>query len=806
MNILKRTMLALVVFLVGVTPFVTVLGVSATSEDDKYTEVVFHAGDEGYFGTPDVKEIAVRQRRGDIVRNVPEVTTVDPEMVLDGWKLKAEDTYTIDEGSANVSMVNGNLYATYTRGYEVSYIAGNGRVIVDGTPTAGNSYAKSYTPGTYFDTLDGAVNNDDEIYEFNGWYINADDSKIFYDEDTVIDEKGITVFADWKIKDDGAEELEQGVAHEAELADHSRVFKFTPADDGWYNVYTSGKDPAEERSITLFMMNADAETLKNGVLVSGLAPMGDVHISYYMEGGTTYYFSLQEYSGREVENITLTAAPVETANVTFHIKESERGQAWFDDDVNKMEKTMEVPVSDNTYYYNDIDMGVSTSEDGQKLSFYKWETEDGEIDIYIIEDIDLYAVYDKSDVIVLSANGGRFTNMNDAEITSVPAREDRAFSSSLVPVFGDGTDVIFAGWSRNPDAELPDEDIIEEVTPASELARETLYAIYTEPVLVSYNVPDELYFFVNPDMKQYEILRGKGASFANMAVNTDVPGLINAGWVDQDGNFIPIGTGQGWYRFYKDTVFEAAAGAYVYVDANPDEGGYLVDPDSGSWAYWMNVPLANSKPFSYKMIEALVGKPQNEDSLKYFIGWASTPNATEPDIIDGVTPSYGFAEESIYAVWGEDRYYFEEGDGATWQRGSSEGHRVVVKREHDDEETFNNFTGIAIDGQDMTRREGEVYDVEKGSLILTLKPEYLESLEDDEHTLTIFFSGHNMETSFVIVEPSEDSDDLVPVPDTGSYTMIDAGRVTVASGVGLVVTLTFLGGYFVIRRHFSKKI
>ena len=64
-----------------------------------------------------------------------------------------------------------------------------------------------------------------------------------------------------------------------------------------------------------------------------------------------------------------------------------------------------------------------------------------------------------------------------------------------------------------------------------------------------------------------------------------------------------------------------------------------------------------------------------------------------------------------------------------------------------DKLTMELFTGIEIDGKSVA---AENYSAEKGSVIVTLKSAYLETLSDGEHSLTTNFGDGAVTTHFLV--------------------------------------------------------
>ena len=101
-----------------------------------------------------------------------------------------------------------------------------------------------------------------------------------------------------------------------------------------------------------------------------------------------------------------------------------------------------------------------------------------------------------------------------------------------------------------------------------------------------------------------------------------------------------------------DTTFTSLLAYELTVDAN---GGVLTQGCGFSETCETSRVRVryddDSLKFSEAAIAEKVGTPITEEASKRFIGYATSPNATEPDIIDGET----WLEylETIYAVWGD---------------------------------------------------------------------------------------------------------------------------------------------------------
>ena len=124
-----------------------------------------------------------------------------------------------------------------------------------------------------------------------------------------------------------------------------------------------------------------------------------------------------------------------------------------------------------------------------------------------------------------------------------------------------------------------------------------------------------------------------------------------------------------------------------------------------------------------------------------------TPTPTEaPE--DTVTPTPTEEPEEI-------TYTFVSGDGGKWKKGNTATLDFVVKRNMDDSQTFSLFTGIEIDGDEVSADD---YDAEAGSVKISLKPSFLKTLSKGKHTIKALFTDGSAEAEFrVNTDSSDDS-------------------------------------------------
>ena len=124
-----------------------------------------------------------------------------------------------------------------------------------------------------------------------------------------------------------------------------------------------------------------------------------------------------------------------------------------------------------------------------------------------------------------------------------------------------------------------------------------------------------------------------------------------------------------------------------------------------------------------------------------------------------------------------DKYYCAEGFGTTWTKGSGDSLRLTFKRIEDDDQTFNRFAGIQVDGQSVAEGTSN-YIVAKGSAIISLQPSYLETLSVGQHVMKAVFDDGEAQASFEVKAGSSNSDNA----DSGSAGSSSAATKPSSSG------------------------
>lgn len=153
----------------------------------------------------------------------------------------------------------------------------------------------------------------------------------------------------------------------------------------------------------------------------------------------------------------------------------------------------------------------------------------------------------------------------------------------------------------------------------------------------------------------------------------------------------------------------------------------------GSFEVTRKVPAGKSVKQVYYIDEA--GKPvkvkfsQDGDKVKFLMDTMSMYN----NVIE-----YGSNEQAEYYVVNKDSLKWNSGDEAL---------EIVVKAKSSDEDTYDNFSHVTVDGVLVS---ADNYTKTKGSLRLKFKFSYLKTLSNGSHTAKIYFQNGAVEARFTV--------------------------------------------------------
>lgn len=103
------------------------------------------------------------------------------------------------------------------------------------------------------------------------------------------------------------------------------------------------------------------------------------------------------------------------------------------------------------------------------------------------------------------------------------------------------------------------------------------------------------------------------------------------------------------------------------------------------------------------------------------------------------------------------------GDGQTWTKGSTDNASFTFKNDDDDSNTYEEFVSAFVDGKELTKDKD--YTAKAGSVIIDLKPSFLETLSVGEHTLTArFIDDIDVNSKFNVVDKPTPKPTPSPTP------------------------------------------
>ncbi len=150
--------------------------------------------------------------------------------------------------------------------------------------------------------------------------------------------------------------------------------------------------------------------------------------------------------------------------------------------------------------------------------------------------------------------------------------------------------------------------------------------------------------------------------------------------------------------------------------------------------------------------------------------WNKTPD-TATAITDDTNYMYVYVENPVYTTTVEGNGYVP---------GSGKDIVFTTKRNFGDEKTFDSFADLTIDGKPVSE---EYYTKARGSLIVTLKASYLDTLAEGDHTIKITFTDGEATVTFNVAKAP------AAVPKTGEAVNPYAGILLLTGAMGLVIVV-----------------
>ena len=126
----------------------------------------------------------------------------------------------------------------------------------------------------------------------------------------------------------------------------------------------------------------------------------------------------------------------------------------------------------------------------------------------------------------------------------------------------------------------------------------------------------------------------------------------------------------------------------------------------------------------------------------------------------------------------KDMYKIIDGTKSTWNGSTTEG--LTIRGDGD----FAKFAGVRVDGNWIPSVH---YEAKSGSTIVTLKPSYLASLSEGEHTVDIMWIDDSASTTFTVAANTAAAQpELDSVPKTGEGVMGWMPEILLLAAAGLV--------------------
>lgn len=206
--------------------------------------------------------------------------------------------------------------------------------------------------------------------------------------------------------------------------------------------------------------------------------------------------------------------------------------------------------------------------------------------------------------------------------------------------------------------------------------------------------------------------------------------------------------------------------AHLFLYVEPKDGYYFTEEPKVSWNDTLLVPLPKDSSTLYGY------KYQLDDNGKGTIfveGKAVKKDTAEPQTNE---PQANTSQSS------NDTYKIINGARSTWNGSTTEG--LTIRGDGD----FAKFAGVRVDGNWIPSVH---YEAKSGSTIVTLKPSYLASLSEGEHTVDIMWIDDSASTTFTVAANTAAAQpELDSVPKTGEGVMGWMPEILLLAAAGLV--------------------
>ena len=207
--------------------------------------------------------------------------------------------------------------------------------------------------------------------------------------------------------------------------------------------------------------------------------------------------------------------------------------------------------------------------------------------------------------------------------------------------------------------------------------------------------------------------------------------------------------------------------AHLFLYVEPKDGYYFTEEPKVSWNDTLLVPLPKDSSTSYGYKYQL---DDNGSGTIVVEGKAVKKDTAEPQTNE---PQANTSQSS------NDTYKIINGARSTWNGSTSEG--LTIRGDGD----FAKFAGVRVDGNWIPSVH---YEAKSGSTIVTLKPSYLASLSEGEHTVDIMWIDDSASTTFTVAANTAAAQaELDSVPKTGEGVMGWMPEILLLVAAGLTI-------------------
>nr|MCR5794235.1 InlB B-repeat-containing protein [Solobacterium sp.] len=592
-------------------------------------------------------------------------------------ELESEDYLYLEVNNSEDSQINShfifnnrvNLYEEFTdsRTYYLSFETESSDIMV--AIRIKKSYANTVTydaNGGWFDNEDNTVrteefesdeyfrsytpNHSDPALRFAGWATTPDAEEADVIEGQTLASELTTIYAVWKSRTQIISLNESGTVHVSGGAEDQIYLEFIPLETAEYKIYSSeneGTDPYAK----LLDENYDD-------LTSDDDSAGDrnFRLTQELEAGKTYYILVTSFSEGNF-TYDVTAKKVTFVSV---ILDANGGQ------FNNGDTETTLDFDSDEYFYLEGDLtpwkdemgfaGWATAPDTEEPDVIEGETPVSELTT-------VYAVWGEYVEITLNANGGYFTEEYDldqaGQITKTYVKNatinlqwyknDTRYSTLLYDC---------AGFSEDPDASADEAFWSYKVNGPA-----VLYAVFREYPGTEVSLDQTVTGTVSAGSEyRFEFIPEKTGGYSFISEG----GFNDSYYVDENGYGFAERTEtdyeDGIRRETVSAVMEKGKHYVVRIINDSDEdaevtlqvsecstvsvtydanGGYInVDDNPSSYTETV-IPGKNFE-------EQYTDFAKNNDAHMRFLGWATTPDAEEPDIDFNIIIE---SDITVYAVW-----------------------------------------------------------------------------------------------------------------------------------------------------------